>query len=525
VFDELLDDELENVEDDAGAVIGIDLGTTNSVVARAQAGVPRVLRDLERRTLHPSVVAWLPSGERLIGAEAKPRRVIDPENTVYSVKRLIGQPFGSERVQEALRVVPYRVKEGEQQELLVLTREGDMPVPQISAYVLGHIKEIAEREMGKPVTHCVVTVPANFSDGQRAATRRAASLAGMEVLRILNEPTAAAIAYGRDRPLHQRIAIFDLGGGTFDVTVLAVRGNLYEVMATGGDPFLGGDDFDRQIAHTLARQFLQQHRLDAEKDPVALARLMAAAEQMKIRLSEELAVEGKLREIAYGAGGAPLDLSFSMERHEFEALISPIIDRAIVTAENVLREAGLLPNQIDEVILVGGSTRIPMVQERVRACFQQEPRCELNPMEVVAMGAAIQAETLFLGDRVPDAPVLFDVAPHSLRVGTVGGFTKTLIAKNSTIPAEGTSTFFTARDNQDTVLLKICQGEEERVDGNAPLGELVLQGIPPGPRGTISIDVAFTIDADGILHVAAREAQTGAATQATLATVGLKEQR
>ncbi len=523
MFDELLDDEIEQLDDDTDVALGIDLGTTNSVAALVIEGKVEVLVNREGRTLTPSVVAWLPNGERQVGAAARARQVIDPRNTVYSAKRLIGQPFRAERVQTAISQLPYQVIEGEQEEPLIVTRDGNLPIPQISAYVLAQLRELAQARLKRPVNHCVVTVPANFSDAQRAATRRAAQLAGMEVLRILNEPTAAAVAYGRGRSVHQRIAVFDLGGGTFDVTVLAVRDNLYEVIATGGDPFLGGDDFDEMISRRLAFQLLQQHRYDANTDPIARAKLAAAAEQIKQRLSQDATVSGTLNDIAYGHGRA-LALQFRVERSDFERDISTLVERAISVTERVLLDAHISPDQIDEVILVGGSTRIPIVQRRVAECFKQQPRCTLDPMEVVAMGAAQQAKALTAPDA-DEAPVLLDVAPHSLRVATVGGFTKVLIPRNSTIPAEGTSTFFTARDNQSAVKIQVCQGENDAFQDNVPLGEIVLDGIPPARRGEIPIAVAFTIDANGILQVSATETRTGQARRATLSMIGFKEQR
>ncbi len=525
MLDDLLDEELEDLDSEVGAAVGIDLGTTNSVISCVTNGNPVVFQDAAGSRLHPSVVSWLPGGGRVVGTDAKLRRIIDPENTVYSAKRIIGQPFRTPQVQESLKYLPFKVIEGDQQEPLIATREGNLSVPQVSAYVLGQLRTVARKRLGRDITHCVVTVPANFTDAQRAATRRAATLAGMEVLRILNEPTAAAIAYGRIRPMHQRIAIYDLGGGTFDLTLLAVRGNLYEVIATGGDAFLGGDDFDHALAKKLSDQFLAQHRIDASKDPLARSRLLMAAEQIKMRLSDELVVEGTLNEISHGAGGKPLGLTFRIERAEFEALIKPIVDRSIEMVHRVLGAAQVLPRQIDEVILVGGSTRVPLVASRVAEVFGQKPKCDLDPMEVVAMGAALQAHGLTSSSSAIDAPVLFDVTPHSLRVVTVGGYTKVLVPKNTTVPAEGTGTFFTARDDQDTVRLVVCQGEEEKMDQNVPLGELRLEGLPPGKRGQVAIDVAFTIDADGILQVSAREQTSGQKTQATLSTVGFKDER
>ena len=326
--------------------------------------------------------------------------------------------------------------------------------------------------------------------------------------------------------MHQRIAVFDLGGGTFDLTLLAVRGNLFEVLATGGDPFLGGDDFDALLMERLATLFLSQHRIDPRDNEQSVAKLRAASEQIKQMLSKETVAEGSISQLAFGPGGAPLSLDFRVERSEFEELIAPVVEKAILTATAVLSEADVLPNQIDEVILVGGSTRVPLVARRVAEVFGQEPRCDIDPMQVVSMGAALQAQTLWTGNSLSEkAPVLFDVTPHSLRVGTVGGYTKVIVPKNATLPAEGTGIFYTARDNQGVVQLTVCQGEEESLEANAPIGQVELSDIPDGRRGEIAIQVAFTIDADGLLQVSAREASTGVETSTTLTTVGVCEER
>ena len=524
MFDDLLDDDDESLEPSAdGVAIGIDLGTTNSCIAAVVDGQPRVLVSEDGARLHPSVVAWAPEGPRLVGKQARLRSVIDPANTVHSAKRIIGQAFGSESVQDVLPQLGYRVEEGESQEPIIVTRGGRHTPPEISALVLEHLRLIAEAQIGQQVSHCVVTVPANFSDTQRAATRRAAELAGMEVLRILSEPTAAAVAYGDSRTVHQRVAVFDLGGGTFDISVLAVRDNLYEVVATGGDPFLGGDDIDHAIARRFAEQFLRDNRIDLNQDPSARARLRIAAEQVKVKLSSELAVQGSLSEIAHGPGGKPLSLKVSMDRDQLDALMAPLVDRALSKVEQVLSEAGLAPSQIDEVILVGGPTRNPLIQRRVGELFGQPPRNDINPMETVAIGAAAQAHSLLApspGDRV-----LLDVTPHSLRIATAGGFSKALISKNTHVPAEGHAVFTTSRDDQSEVVLRVGQGEASRFEDNAIIGELTLDGLPHAPRGEVELEVSFMIDADGVLNVSARDRKSGARTGARLSAVGMKEVR
>ncbi len=524
----MLDELLNQIEDThgssfEGAVIGIDLGTTNSVVYTIVNGQPKCILDVENAELQPSVVSWTPDGNRLVGTAAKQRRVVDPENTVFSAKRLIGQSFQSEAVQRVLASLPYRVQEGEQQEILVGTREGFLPVPVVSSYVLGYLKWLAEQTIGQTVTHCVVTVPANFSDSQRAATRRAANLAGMEVLRVLNEPTAAAIAYGEGREIQQRIAVFDLGGGTFDISVLGVRDKLYEVIATGGDSFLGGDDIDRILYDWLAQQFLQAHRIDPNTDPTARARLLMVAEQIKLSLSSEMFVEGELAEVSLGPGGNPLGLRFSITREVFEQMIASFAFRTMEVTGRVLQEAHLVASDIDEVILVGGSTCIPLIQRLVSEKFGTIPKCHLDPMKVVALGAALQAERLV--HPTSDQSVLLDVTPHSLRISTVSGFSQVLVKKNTTIPAEGVASFFTAKDNQSSVTIRISQGEREAFRENVPLGELVLQGLPPGARGEVGVQVAFTIDADGILQVSARDTRSNSVTSTTLSMIGLQEVR
>ncbi len=523
MLDDLLDDELDETPDEEGCVIGIDLGTTNSVVGIVSGGRAIALSDPDSGNLVPSVIAFVPNGSRVVGGAARARRTIDPLNTVYSVKRIIGQSFRSPRVQEAIRGLPYQVVEGKQEEPLIVTRAGRHSVSEVSSYVLGHLRSLAEHHLGQRVTHCVVTVPANFSDGQRAATRRAAELAGMEVLRILNEPTAAALVYGRKRRLHQRLAVFDLGGGTFDMTVLAVRENVFEVIATGGDPFLGGDDFDEVIAQRLATQLLKEHRVDANADPAMRARLSMAAEQIKMRLSAEHSVDGVLRGIAYGEGGKPLSLKFHVARGEMEELIAPIVDKAIRKAQQVLTEARLTATQIDEVILVGGSTRVPLVQRRVAEAFGRTGKSDHDPMEVVGLGAALQANSLFAPSEESD--VLMDVLSHSLGIGTAGGYTTTLIPKNTSVPAEGRRVFSTARDNQERVQIPVCQGEKSQFADNIEIGALSLEELPQGRRGEVRLEVAFYIDANGILQVTAKELSTGKDTKATLSAIGVNETR
>lgn len=527
MFDDLLDDEFDEEETgDAGAAIGIDLGTTNSVVSCVVNGEAVVISDEEGHALQPSVVAWLPNGEPRVGLAARLRRVIDPANTVYSAKRIIGKSFRSPATQDVIGQLPYRIIEGANEQPIIATRGGELSVPEVSSMVLSRLRSLAEGFLGQPVTSCVVTVPANFSNGQRMATRKAAELAGMDVLRILNEPTAAAVAYGRDRDVHRRIAIFDLGGGTFDVTLLAVRESLYEVLATGGDPFLGGDDVDHKVRDWLAYEFLKTHRLDPKADPIALARLSVAAEQIKMQLSSEAVVEGSLSEVMLGEGGAPLGLDFRLTRDDFEDMIGELVERALETTANVLEEAGVSPDRVDEIILVGGSTRVPIIARRVEEFFGQEARLDINPMHVVAIGAALQAHNLMFPDQAAAAgqsATLLDVTPHSLGLATAGGYAEHLIPKNTTVPAEGRKVFSTGRDNQTRALIKVCQGESRRFAENSELGTLTLDQLPERPRGDVQVEVAFLIDADGVVQVEARDIKYGSSARATLSAIGVDD--
>lgn len=502
--------------------VGIDLGTTNSVVAYLEGEDIKFVPDREGHVLHPSVVAFKPTGDPLVGLKAKLRRLVDPENTIFSAKRLIGQPFSSPRVQGALSRLPYNVVGGANDEPCVVTRAGQMPVIEISRMVLAHLKHVAEVHLGQPVTHAVITVPANFNDGQRQATRNAAERAGFEVLRVLNEPTAAALAHGLGRGLEQRIAVFDMGGGTFDVTVLGIRDNLFEVIATGGDPYLGGDDMDTAVANLLVQQFHAAHGVDLRQHRHAMAKATIVAEQIKMQLSAKDAVDGSISELHYGEGGVPLTLDFDIRRPQLEAAVLPTIDRAMECVENVLAEAQMTPEMVDDVILVGGATRVPLVTRRVTERFGRPAREDVNAMMAVAAGAAIQADLLLNPPaQTSSAPLLMDVTAHGLGVGTAGGFTDLLIERNTPIPVERSRTFATSSDYQTQVEIKVCEGEGKRFDGNHFLGVLNLDGIKPAPRGTTRIEVTFLLDADGILQVQARDAVTGREERASLRVQGV----
>ncbi|MFH0902518.1 MAG: Hsp70 family protein [Pseudomonadota bacterium] len=506
-------------------VVGIDLGTTNSVVATVRNNRVEVIPDAHGHRLHPSVVAFVPNGDILVGHAARLRRHVDPQHTVYSAKRLIGQSIRNPVVQLTLATLPYRVEEGPNEQPLINIRGQQYTVPEISAYILSHLKQCAERHLGQTVTKVVVTVPANFTDAQRQATKHAGELAGLKVLRILNEPTAAALAYGFGKSLDARLAIYDLGGGTFDVTVLQIRDKIFEVLATGGDSFLGGDDFDRVLVGHFAEQFLKETRFDLRLIPEGWAKLTIAAEQIKCQLSREEIVAGTVHDLAVGSDGNALSLDFEIMRAEFEQMVSPFIERSLLACEEVLAASTVSPDQLTELILVGGSTRTPLVRRRICEHFAREAQTRINPDETVAYGAALQAAALTAGAQNPAEfySLLLDVAPRALGIAVAGGFAEPIIGKNTPIPAERTRTFVTSHDGQTVVNLQVCQGESRRFAENSLLGTLTLEGIPPRPRGEAQIEVSFVVDSDGILNVRARDVATNMATSARIRVLGAPE--
>ena len=506
------------------AVVGIDLGTTNSVVATVREGQVLVIPDPQGRRVHPSVVSFLPEGLKLFSHEAVARRIIDPRNTVYSAKRLIGLPFRSDEVQVATSRLPYQVQEGVNEQAVFQGPGGKTyTIPEISGLMLSYLKQCAEIHLGETVTGAVITVPANFNDAQRRATMDAGRIAGLEVLRVLNEPTAAALAYGAGQNMSQRIAIYDFGGGTFDVTVLQVEGFVFEVLATGGDTFLGGDDADSSLMNNLAQTFRDQYHVDPLQDPGTRARLLLAAEQIKRHLSDNPEARGELKNLGVDGNGQPISVRFHITRSMFESEIAPLVTRTVETCQQVLTAAELTPSQIDEVILVGGSTRIPLVRAEVQRHFGRPPRTDINPDEVVAWGAAIQAEILAnagTSTNLASQAVLLDVTPRALGIAVAGGYAEKIVDKNVPVPVEQTRVFATSADNQTTVRIQVCQGESRRFEENIPLGDLELPGLPPARRGEVKIEVTFRVDTNGILRVRARDAATGMACEAAVSVRG-----
>ena len=501
-------------------IIGIDLGTTNSVCAVIEGGEPTVIPSAEGERLVPSVVAVNKNGERLTGRPARNQAVVNPENTVFSIKRFMGRKFDDPEVKRATKMVPYEVAKAPNGDLRVKLGGKEYSPPEISAMVLAKIKADAEAYLGETVTQAVITVPAYFNDAQRNATKDAGKIAGLEVLRIINEPTASSLAYGLDRKSNETIAVYDLGGGTFDISVLEVGEGVFEVKSTSGDTFLGGDDFDQRIIDHLADEFQKEYGIDLRLDRQALQRLREAAEKAKIELSSLGTTEINLPYITADATG-PKHLVVQLTRSKLEQLTADLIERSIGPVKRALSDAGLKPAEIDEVVLVGGMTRMPAVQEAVKKFFGKEPHRGVNPDEVVAIGAAIQAGVL--GGDVKDI-LLLDVTPLTLSVETLGGVATALIERNTTIPARKSQIFSTASHNQPQVEIHVLQGERPMASDNKSLGRFVLDGIPPAARGVPQIEVTFDIDANGILKVTAQDKATGRSQHITItASSGLNE--
>jgi molecular chaperone DnaK len=504
-------------------IIGIDLGTTNSCVAVVREGVPTVIPNRAGWRTTPSIVAVTEAGRRLIGHIAKRQAITNPEGTVYASKRLIGRKWSSPAVAAALETCTYRLIEGPHHDVRISLRETVYSLPEISSMVLSEMKLIAEQDMGAEVQKCVITVPAYFNDGQRQATKDAGRIAGLDVVRIINEPTAAALAYGYGRNVERRVAVFDLGGGTFDISVLEIGNGVFEVMATAGDTFLGGEDFDNRIIEWLVFGFLKEHKIDLRKDRMAMQRIRDASEKAKVELSNVNQTEINLPFIiSTGKGNEALHLQRSLTRDHFENLVNDLCERCIQICDKTLKDAGIDKRELDDVLLVGGQTRTPKIQQMVQEFFGLAPSRSVNPDEVVALGASIQGASL-LDER--SSVLLLDVTPHNLGIMIVGGYFQTIIEKNTTVPTSAGHTFTTVRDNQTSVRIMVFQGDSQRAEDNELLGEFILSGLRERPRGEVEVEVTFEISADGIVSVSAKDLETGQQQSITVtATSGLTEE-
>ncbi|MBW2312429.1 MAG: molecular chaperone DnaK [Deltaproteobacteria bacterium] len=486
-------------------IIGIDLGTTNSCVAVMEGGDAKVIANVEGNRTTPSMVAFTDSGERLVGQTAKRQAITNPDNTVYAVKRLIGRKYDSPEVQRDIKISPFKITKASNGDAQVTVKGKDYSAAEISSMILQKMKQTAEEHLGEKVTDAVITVPAYFNDSQRQATKDAGKIAGLNVQRIINEPTAASLAYGLDKKKDEKIAVFDLGGGTFDISILEIGDGVFEVKATNGDTHLGGEDFDQRVMDYLADEFKKDQGIDLRNDKMALQRLKEAAEKAKMELSTSMETDVNLPFITADASG-PKHMNIKLSRAKLEALVDDLVEKTVEPCNIALKDAGMKPSDIDEVILVGGMTRMPKVQEKVKGIFGKDPHKGVNPDEVVAVGAAIQGGVL-KGD-VKDV-LLLDVTPLSLGIETLGGVFTKLIEKNTTIPTKKSQIFSTAADNQPAVSIHVLQGEREMAANNKTLGRFELVGIPPAPRGMPQIEVTFDIDANGIVNVSAKDLGTG----------------
>ncbi|HEY4221007.1 MAG TPA: Hsp70 family protein [Myxococcota bacterium] len=497
--------------------MGIDLGTSNSCVAIVEDGVPKVIANEWGERTHASVVTFLDEGSVVVGNDAKKHIITNPKGTIYSSKRLIGRYFFSEEVKKAQTVCSYDIVEGPNNSVRVKALDKIYPLPEVAGMILKEMRAIVEAHVGHAVTQAVITVPAFFNDNQRQETKNAGRIAGLEVLRILNEPTAAALAYGFGQNINQRVVVYDLGGGTFDVSILQIGEDVFEVMATNGDTYLGGDDFDERIMNWMMQQFQEQTRIDIKKDRLALSKVKEAAEKAKIELSEKDKVQLQIPGLAVDKAGKSYDLDLLLTRSVFNQMVMDLVQRTFKVCDEALQSARITANEIDGVILVGGPTRLPIIRNSVRHYFQREPNIDVDPDLVVALGAAIQADALL--DQNTNT-FLLDVTPQTLRLGTVGGFTEPIIDKNTSIPIDRTRTFVTARDNQEKVKIRIFQGEGRKEEECQLLGEFEFGGLRQAARGQVRIEVTFEIDTDGLVNVSARDVETGVKASTTITLSG-----
>ncbi len=503
-------------------IIGIDLGTTNSCVAIVEDGVPKVIPNRAGYRTTPSIVAIAESGRRLIGHIAKRQSITNPEGTVYASKRLIGRKWNSPAVAAALETCSYKLIEGPHHDVRIALRDTIYSLPEISSMILSEMKLIAEQYLERDVEKCVVTVPAYFNDGQRQATKDAGRIAGLDVVRIINEPTAASLAYGYGKTIERKVAVFDLGGGTFDISILEIGNGVFEVMATAGDTYLGGEDFDNRIIEWLVFGFLKEHKIDLRKDRMALQRIRDAAEKAKVELSNAPQTEINLPFIISTGKNDALHLQRTLTREKFEDLVIDLCERCLQICDKTLKDAAIDKSQLDDVILVGGQTRTPKLQDMVREFFGLTPSKSVNADEVVALGASIQGASLF--DEKSNV-LLLDVTPHNLGIMIVGGYFQTIIEKNTTVPTSAGHVFTTVRDNQTSVRIMVLQGNDLRAEKNELLGEFILSGLREASRGEVEVDVAFEISADGIVSVSAKDLETGQQQSITVtATSGLTEE-
>lgn len=506
----------------AARVIGIDLGTTNSCVAVVESGVPKVIPNRGGYKTTPSVIAVAESGRRLVGHIAKRQAVTNAENTVYAAKRLIGRKWGHPAVESCRKAVAYSVVEGPNGDVRIRLRGRDYSVPELSAAVLAEMKKVAEDYLGEPVEQAVITIPAYFNDGQRQATKDAGVIAGLDVIRIINEPTAAALAYGYGKKMHKTVSVFDLGGGTFDISILKIAHGVFEVICAAGDTYLGGEDFDNRIIDWLAFGFMKEHNVDLRQDRMALQRLKDAAEAAKCELSTTDSTTINLPFIiSPPGGGEALHLQSTLTRNHLEQLTADLVDRCVQITERALKEAGLKPDDIHDVVLVGGQTRMPLVQKRVEGFFGKPPSKGVHPDEVVALGAAVQGSALMDQQRGEKTDMLLlDVTSHNLGIMVAGGYAQTLIPANTTVPTSASHMFTTVRDNQTQVKIVVLQGNERRAEENEVLGEFLLTGLREAPRGQVEVEVAFDINSDGIVSVSAKDRETGAQQSITVTATG-----